>query len=181
MGVAEGWQPWFGLLLPSSTQLAPPAGFQYGFSEESLVMPLHRLPKAIESAGLEGPPGDLDASLTKAPGLASNEIASPARLLAERASAPTRVRRADPDEKLRRELQAFESQKSEGRLQGYAGRFVAIHKGKVVDSDENEFRLLDRLRALGRREGPIAICRIPGPDEATPAVIDDPRFDSPRM
>jgi len=165
----------------SQSPLAPSVGFQYGFSEESLVIPLHRLPKAIESAGLERPPGDLNAGLIRWLGLQSNKIATSAELLAERVCAPGRVRRPDPDEKLLRELQAFESQKSEGHLQSYAGRFVAVHKRKVVDSDEDEFRLLDRVRALGRREGPIAICRIPGPDEVTPSVIDLPRFDSPRM
>lgn len=166
---------------PWQSPLATSAGFHYGFFKESLVMPLRRLPKAIDGAGLERPWGELDASLTKWPGLQLNRIATSAELLAEAVSSSARVRRADPDEKLRRELQAFESLESQGRFQGYAGRFVAIHKGNVVDSDENEFRLLDRLRALALREGPIAICRIPGPDEATPAVIDDPRFDSPRM
>lgn len=91
-----------------------------------------------------------------------------------------RARSRAPRDKLGSELEAFEKQRDQ-LIPQYLGRFVAIHNGEVIDSDEDDFRLAVRVQPLARKEGPIAICGVFPEDEdvddALPPLLAD--FESP--
>lgn len=61
--------------------------------------------------------------------------------------------------KLADELRVFERMHAQ-LLDTHRGEFVAIHGGKVIDSDSDEFRLAARIEAIAMREGPVAVCRV---------------------
>jgi len=74
----------------------------------------------------------------------------------------------DAGGKLGAELAAFERMRAD-LLEKYRGRFVAIHRGQVVDDDCDEFSLGARIEERARREGAIAICRVSdAPAEGVP-------------
>ncbi len=64
---------------------------------------------------------------------------------------------AGTQDKLDSELRAFEALKPK-LLPEKRGLFVAIHHGKVIGEDLDEFELGARVEDEARREGPIAIC-----------------------
>lgn len=85
-------------------------------------------------------------------------------------------------DKLDLELAAFESLLQAGKLVQYSHHYVAIHQGRVFDSDDEEFRLAARVAATARREGPIAVCHVTAPylqEEDEPTEPDLGQFESP--
>jgi hypothetical protein len=54
------------------------------------------------------------------------------------------VSEREPNAQFEAERQAFWNQFHE-LLQQYAGRYVAVHRGQVIDSDEDERRLIRRV------------------------------------
>jgi len=84
-------------------------------------------------------------------------------------------------DKLTLELEAFKVLKP-SLLSRYLGRFVAVHQGRIIDSDENEFRLGARTELRAQAEGPIPICKVDD-DSGEPAQEEYPfiMFDSPAM
>jgi len=57
------------------------------------------------------------------------------------------------------EVELFE-QKREELLKEYEGKFVAFYKGKVIDWDDDEGRLVDRMLEKYGHEEPIYIQRV---------------------
>lgn len=78
-----------------------------------------------------------------------------------------RTGRVDPDKKFALEIRAFESMPA-GRLRKYRGYFVAIHRGRIIDADRDDFGLAARIERIASREGPIPIFRVPGSSVSTP-------------
>ena len=82
-------------------------------------------------------------------------------------------------EKLADELTAFERLRPE-LLDNHRGQYVAIHGGRVIDSDPDEFALAARTEPIATREGPVAVCHV---SEAQAAPTDYPcaHFESPAV
>jgi hypothetical protein len=68
-----------------------------------------------------------------------------------------------------------------GALAEHRGRFVAVNRGKVIDSDADDLRLAARIEKKAIREGAIAICWVGDEGEAkTPGSNEsDFAFESP--
>ena len=84
-----------------------------------------------------------------------------------------------PSAKLKRELSAFQRLRPK-LLESRLGQFVAIHRGQVIDSDADEFRLAARIEDTARREGPVAICKVTDAS-AQPADYPYAHFESPAV
>jgi len=115
--------------------------------------------------------------MTARPHIEDKERASPQRAASHRGAhlGASRAEGAPPagqpqgTEKLDGELRAFEAMKP-GALAEYRGRFVAVHRGKVVDSDADDLRLAARIEKRAIREGAIAVCWVGDEgDTETPA------------
>ncbi len=93
-------------------------------------------------------------------------------------SRPARSRKRSPDVvKLTRELRAFKRLLPE-LLKTHAGLYVAIHHGRLIAADTDDFRLAALVAERARREGAIAICQVvetPDADgECVKGVLWDP-------
>ena len=82
-------------------------------------------------------------------------------------------------EKLSEELEAFERLRPR-LLDAHRGEFVAIHRGQVIGTDADEFRLAARIEDTARREGPVAICKVTDAS-AQPGEYPYAHFESPAV
>lgn len=86
------------------------------------------------------------------------------------------------NDKLDLELAAFDSLQKAGELVPHLHQYVAIHQGRVFDSDDEEFRLAARVASTARREGAIAVCHVTTPQLQEERELTEPdlsQFESP--
>ncbi len=103
---------------------------------------------------------DLDAAIVAEVEEQSNQLLDATRPTARGVSALMCAEQVvDHSEKLDLELCAFRRLNAE-LLNEYSGWFVAIHRGRLLDADKDEFELAMRVEPIAMREGAIAICHV---------------------
>ncbi len=78
-------------------------------------------------------------------------------------------------EAMRREMQAYHARHAE-LLRQYAGRYIAMYQGEVVDDDDNQLALLARVEQ-GYPDLPVLITPVLAEPEETYTVLS-PRWES---
>jgi len=86
--------------------------------------------------------------------------------------------RGTSEDKLERELRAFERMPDD-MLADYRGRFVAVHRGQIIDSDVNEIELAMRIEPRAMEEGAIAVCEVGEEGEEEVTTQEYPLVESP--